>query len=69
MYSTHVSCMHAHACMHACVYMHMQIKPDPEFPTIDFPNPEEKGALNKAMETGTSVCVCEYVCFGQFTKI
>ncbi|CUS21424.1 LAQU0S03e02278g1_1 [Lachancea quebecensis] len=27
-----------------------QRKPDPNFPTVSFPNPEEKGALNKAIE-------------------
>lgn len=27
-----------------------QILPDPSFPTVNFPNPEEKGALNKAIE-------------------
>lgn len=26
-----------------------QIKPDPSFPTVSFPNPEEKGALDKAI--------------------
>ncbi|OXT09957.1 hypothetical protein B9K03_11900, partial [Rothia sp. Olga] len=27
-----------------------QIVPDPSFPTVSFPNPEEKGALDKAIE-------------------
>lgn len=28
-----------------------QVEPDPEFPTLPFPNPEEKGALNLAIAT------------------
>ncbi|KAJ3326944.1 Phosphoglucomutase-3, partial [Kappamyces sp. JEL0680] len=30
-----------------------QAKPDPEFPTVAFPNPEEKGALDLAMKHAT----------------
>lgn len=32
-----------------------QCDPDPEFPTVSFPNPEEKGALNRAMEEADRV--------------
>ena len=31
-----------------------QCKPDSEFPTVSFPNPEEKGALDLAIENATS---------------
>jgi phosphomannomutase len=31
-----------------------QAEPDPTFPTVSFPNPEEKGALDKAMEFATA---------------
>lgn len=31
-----------------------QAKPDPEFPTVKFPNPEEAGALNLAIETANA---------------
>ena len=30
--------------------VHIQEKPDPDFPTVKFPNPEEKGALNEAIK-------------------
>ncbi|KAL7413282.1 phosphoglucomutase 1 [Mrakia frigida] len=32
-----------------------QMDPDPEFPTVPFPNPEEKGALDLAMKHATSI--------------
>lgn len=33
-----------------CVFVPEQEKPDPDFPTLSFPNPEEVGALNLAYE-------------------
>lgn len=32
-----------------------QVDPDPDFPTVPFPNPEEKGALDLAMATADSL--------------
>ncbi|KAK4555989.1 hypothetical protein LTR86_006685 [Recurvomyces mirabilis] len=39
---------------HGMYVVAAQANPDAEFPTVPFPNPEEKGALNLAMEEATA---------------
>jgi len=39
------------------VVVEAQAKPDPDFPTVKFPNPEEKGALDLAMQTADAASV------------
>ncbi|KAL6707591.1 hypothetical protein ACN47E_003941 [Coniothyrium glycines] len=39
------------------IVVEAQAQPDPDFPTVKFPNPEEKGALNLAIETADKASV------------
>ncbi|PVI07423.1 phosphoglucomutase-2 [Periconia macrospinosa] len=39
------------------IVVNAQAKPDPDFPTVKFPNPEEKGALDLAMSTADSASI------------
>jgi phosphomannomutase len=38
-----------------------QCDPDPAFPTVKFPNPEEKGALDEAIKTANSIPTCSLI--------
>jgi phosphomannomutase len=39
----------------------LQSDPDPLFPTVVFPNPEEKGALNQAISFANSQVDCNLI--------
>lgn len=39
------------------VVVDAQAQPDPDFPTVKFPNPEEKGALDLAMQTADAASI------------
>lgn len=49
------ACFQLLGCEHLVTVVPEQACPDPDFPTVDFPNPEERGALDLAMAKADEV--------------